>query len=189
MASAPVPASLLPPNATPLEQAVGETIAIQIGALTAPLRDLWNPATCPEPLLPWLAWSLAVESWNSTWPEAVKRARIASAIAIHRTKGTVQAVRDVIAAYGGTVKLTVWYETSPAGDPFTFALSIALGAQAGAAPDADFITGLIDDVTRAKGARDTFTFTVALNAIGAIGLFAAARPATYARLECAATNH
>lgn len=183
-----LPQGLLPPNATPLEQALAATIAAQLGALASPLRDLWNPMTCPEPILPWLAWTLAVDNWDATLPLPIKRARIASAIAIHRHKGTVQAVRDVIASYGGTVNLALWHETTPVGDPFTFAMSIALTSLSGAVPSAAFIDGLIADVTRAKGARDSFTFTIALNAIGGIGLFGAARAATYARLECTTTS-
>ncbi|WP_427927445.1 phage tail protein I, partial [Xylella fastidiosa] len=31
-----------------------------------------------EPLLPWLAWSLSVDTWRSTWPVHIKRARIAA---------------------------------------------------------------------------------------------------------------
>jgi phage tail P2-like protein len=172
-------ATLLPPNATPLETALAQTIANRIGGLTVPLRELWNPATCPLTLLPWLAWTLAADNWDSTWPESVKRARIASAIAIHRYKGTMQAVQDVITAYGGTVQLSI-----PA--PFTFALLVALGTQSGTPPTAAYIDDVIADVTRAKGARDTFTFTVATNATAAIGVIGAARAAIYARLECAA---
>ena len=175
------PPSLLPPNATPLELALAQTMAQRIGAIAVPLRALWNPATCPVALLPWLAWTLAVENWDGTWPESTKRARIASAIAIHRYKGTLQAVEDVIAAYGGSVQLTI-------GAPYAFTLSVALATQGGTPPTADFIDGMIGDVTRAKGARDTFTFTISQNAVAAIGVYGAARPAIYARLECAATN-
>jgi phage tail P2-like protein len=181
MSSAPT--DLLPPNATPLELALARTMAAQIGALPVPLRDLWNPASCPVPLLPWLAGTVGVDGWDGTWPETVQRARIAAAIMINRHKGTLGAVQNVIAAYGGTVQMTRWDQTEPPGVPFSFALAVALGAQGGVPPTAAFIDGLIADVTRAKGARDTFTFTVALNAIGAIGLFGAARPAVYARLE------
>ncbi len=180
--------SLLPPNATPLERALAQTMAARLGALDAPLRDLWNPATCPVDLLPWLAWSVAVDNWDSTWPEWLKRARITAAIAIHRAKGTQQAVYDVVNAYGGNVHMSIWWQTLPLGAPFTFELWISLGAIDGLAPGSDFIDGLIADVTRAKGARDTFTFTISQNAIGAVGLFAAARPAIYARVETAATN-
>jgi phage tail P2-like protein len=187
MASTP-PNALLPPNATALEIALAQTMAAQIGALQAPLRVLWNPASCPLALLPWLAATLAVENWDSSWPETVKRARIASATAIHRHKGTVRAVQDIIAAYGGTASLTLWHETTPPGAPYTFTLSIALNTIDGAAPGADYIDGLINDVTRAKGARDTFTFQIANNGVADLGLFAVARPAIYARLECAAVN-
>ena len=125
-----------------------------------------------------------MQSWDATWPEAVKRARIAAAIAILRHNGTEQAVRDVITAYGGSVNLVKWYETTPPGTPFTFTLSVVVGGQSDSVPSADFINGMIADVSRAKGARDHFTFTIGLNATAAIGVQGAARPAIYARLEC-----
>lgn len=175
--------SILPPNSTPLELAIEATIAAQLAALEVPpLRDLWNPATCPDALLPWLAWTLGVESWDASWPDQVKRARVAAAIAILRHNGTRQAVADVIAAYGGNVALTTWFETVPPGDPYTFTLAVSVGGQSGVAPSADFITGMIADVGRAKGARDQFTFTLAVNATASIGVIGAARPAIYARL-------
>jgi len=174
--------SLLPPNSTPLERAIEATIAAQLGALPVPLRTLWNPASCPEALLPWLAATLGVESWDATWPVQVKRARIAAAIAILRHNGTQGAVEAVVAAYGGSVVLTNWFETTPPGTPFTFALTVAVGGGA-TPPSADFITGLIADVSRAKGARDQFSFGTALTGAAAIGVLGYARPAVYARLE------
>lgn len=178
--------TLLPPNATALERAIARTIAARFDALTAPYRQLWSPTDCPVKLLPWLAGTLGVDGWDASWPEAVRRSRIAASIAIHRQQGTIGAVESVVSAYGGNVVLTMWHDMTPVGTPFTFALSVALGGQSGAAPSAAFIDAMIADVTRAKGARDIFTFTAALNTIGSIGLVGAARSATYARLECQA---
>lgn len=46
--------SLLPPGSTPLERRLAQTCS-GISDLQVPLRDLWNPATCPVSFLPYLA--------------------------------------------------------------------------------------------------------------------------------------
>ena len=89
-------------------------------------------------------------------------------------------------AVAGGALLAVTTAASAA-DPYTFALTVALSGQNGEAPSAAFIDDIITDVTRACGARDQFTFTVAFSAAAQLGLFAAARVATYARLELQAT--
>ena len=57
--------NLLPPNASALERAIAATGA-GIDTLPVAVRDVWNPATCPVALLPWLAWALAVDEWDET---------------------------------------------------------------------------------------------------------------------------
>lgn len=178
-------ATLLPPNATPLEAAIATTMAARLDALACDYRALWNPQTCPEALLPWLAWTVAVEQWSDAWPLPMRRARVASAIAIHRYKGTVKAVQDVIAAYGGTFALTEWWQITPPGDPYTFTLSVSVGGQI-TAPSADLITAMAADIDRAKPARAHYTLNIAANAAGALGLIGAARPAIYTRLSLSA---
>ncbi|MGS4945207.1 phage tail protein I, partial [Meridianimarinicoccus sp. RP-17] len=69
--------SLLPPNATPVERGF-EAAGARITALPVPVRDTWNPATCPATLLPWLAWALSVDNWDPTWTEGQQRAVIAA---------------------------------------------------------------------------------------------------------------
>jgi phage tail P2-like protein len=91
--------SLLPPNATPVERGF-EAAGARITALPVPVRDTWNPATCPATLLPWLAWALSVDNWDPTWTEGQQRAVIAASVAVHRRKGTVAAVREALAAAG-----------------------------------------------------------------------------------------
>ncbi|WP_429884766.1 phage tail protein I [Geoalkalibacter halelectricus] len=91
--------SLLPPNSTALERAL-EGATERIGAAAVPVSDLWNPDTCPAAALPWLAWALSVDVWDSAWSEDIKRRVIAESIAIHRRKGTVWAVREALRAAG-----------------------------------------------------------------------------------------
>lgn len=78
---------LLPPNATPFERALAETTG-RLGDLGVPLRPLWSPDTCPEALLPSLAWTLSVDQWDRRWPEEVKRQAIRGSLRLHRIKGS-----------------------------------------------------------------------------------------------------
>lgn len=89
--------SLLPPNATPQERAIEASIARPV---PVPIRDLWDPETCPAHLLPWLAWAFSVDEWRADWDEASKRRMIRDAVAIQRRKGTVWAMKRVLANAG-----------------------------------------------------------------------------------------
>lgn len=91
--------SLLPPNATPLERAVERTTA-PLGDIPVPISTVWDPETCPAPLLPWLAWAYSVDVWDSSWSERTKRAVIAAAYDVHRHKGSVWSVEEAIRAAG-----------------------------------------------------------------------------------------
>jgi len=114
--------SLLPPNATPFELAT-EASTERIGDVPVPVGDLWNPQTCPIEALPWLAWALSVDDWDSSWPEKTKRAVVAASMAIHRIKGTVGAVRRALASAGvGEVQIEEWWQFG--GDPYTARLTL-----------------------------------------------------------------
>ncbi|WP_323010034.1 phage tail protein I [Paracoccus sp. (in: a-proteobacteria)] len=89
--------SLLPPNATRSERAIGAATARPV---PVPVGDLWNPATCPAALLPWLAWALSVDDWDPDWSDEAKRATIAASLSVHRRKGTVWAMREALRAAG-----------------------------------------------------------------------------------------
>lgn len=91
--------SLLPPNSTPQERAI-EAATARVGDVPVPVDTLWSPERCPAALLPWLAWSLSVDTWEATWPETVKRQVIAASFAVHQRKGTVWSVREALAAAG-----------------------------------------------------------------------------------------
>lgn len=91
--------SLLPNNSTPFERELEGAVS-RISNVPMPLRDVWNPATCPAYLLPWLAWALRVNEWDSNWPEATQRAVIASSASVHRIKGTVASIKSALAAAG-----------------------------------------------------------------------------------------
>lgn len=90
------PATLLPANGTPLERA----LSVTLGRFSPPavVPTLWNAASCPPGVLPFLAWALSVDEWDHHWSIEKKRAVIAAARAIHQKKGTPLATRTALAA-------------------------------------------------------------------------------------------
>lgn len=96
--------SLLPPNATHLEQ--------QLSLLAADFRDdipwedlkaVFDPARCPARLLPWLATVFSVDVWRERWSEAQKRDVIARSIEMHRLKGTLAGLEAYLELIGARV--------------------------------------------------------------------------------------
>lgn len=174
--------SLLPPNATSLERAF-ERATARIGDVPMPMRDLWNADTCPVDLLPFLAWGLSIDTWQAEWPEHVKRARVRSALAIQRRKGTAQSVRMIVAAFGGAVQLREWWQQVPPGPPHTFEMVLTLTGEGGETATAQYVDDVIAEVTRTKPVRSHFTFTQGVQASLAAGFVAAARVASYRRLQ------
>jgi len=96
--------TLLPHNATPWELAAEATGAARFDPLLPDaIQDLMaiqaqatpGAALAPAALLPWLAWHLGMEIWNSDWSEARKRWVVANSIHWHKQKGT----RAGISAY------------------------------------------------------------------------------------------
>lgn len=116
---------LLPPNASPAEVATADAIA-RVSAVPMPNRTLYNPATCPEALLPWLAWAFSLDEWNPAWTEAQKRQAIADSVYIHRHKGTVGALQRALSSLGYDLTMTEWHQLQPKGDPYTFGVTIEI---------------------------------------------------------------
>ncbi|WP_336484991.1 phage tail protein I [Escherichia coli] len=101
--------SLLPPGSTPLERQLAQTCS-GISDLQVPLRDLWNPATCPVSFLPYLAWAFSVDRWDEGWTESVKRQVVKDAFYIHQHKGTTSAVRRVVEPFGFLIRIIEWWQ-------------------------------------------------------------------------------
>ncbi|WP_295548605.1 phage tail protein I [uncultured Pseudacidovorax sp.] len=116
-------ATLLPSNASTLERAVAAADA-HISAIPAPVREVWNPYTCPAALLPWLAYAYGVEEWDEAWSDNVKRDVIAQSLQIKRIKATYGAVQRAVVAMGLPARVQEWFQQSPAGQPYTFRLAI-----------------------------------------------------------------
>ncbi|WP_246873321.1 phage tail protein I [Pantoea ananatis] len=115
--------SLLPPASSALERRLAEACS-GISGLDVPLRDLWNPATCPTRFLPYLAWAFSVDRWDEAWAESVKRRVVMDAFYIHQHKGTISAVRRVVEPFGFLIRVLEWWKTGEA--PGTFRLDIGV---------------------------------------------------------------
>lgn len=90
------------------------------------LSDIWDTQTCPEQLLPWLAWSLSVQDWDDSWTQEIKRQVIERSIEVHQTKGTRHSLELALKTLGYDVEITEWHELEsdnpmPAG---TFSISV-----------------------------------------------------------------
>lgn len=92
--------TLLPANASPQEVALDLATARIAAPPAERIGTIWNPETCPAPLLPWLAWALSVDEWDGNWPEERQRAVIAASVQVHRRKGTVASVKEALVAAG-----------------------------------------------------------------------------------------
>ncbi|CAI1078121.1 phage tail protein I [Serratia entomophila] len=114
---------LLPVGSSPLEVAAAKACA-ELERVPVPLRDLWNPATCPLNLLPYLAWAFSVDHWDDNWQEDTKRNVVTSAFYIHRHKGTIGAVRRVVEPLGYLIAVREWWENNE--PPGTFRLDIGV---------------------------------------------------------------
>jgi len=114
---------LLPTGSSLLEVAAAEALA-SLGTMNVPLRQLWNPQTCPVPLLPYLAWAWSVDRWDSGWSESTKRAVVAAARHVHRHKGTIGAIRRVVEPLGYLIRVIEWWKTNET--PGTFRLDVGV---------------------------------------------------------------
>lgn len=178
-------ATLLPPNARPLERAVAAAGA-RISAIPIPLQSLWNPWTCPLELLPWLAWGLSIDAWEPSWTEARKRQEVAQAIDLQRRKGTRAAVEAVLAAADELLELVEWFEAQPRLDPHTFQIRLPLGAGGGPRSTAAFAEKIVREVSRVKPLRSHMQLVQLLNAGAGLNILGAARLAGFVRVVATA---
>lgn len=94
--------SLLPISSTSLERDLEQIgmLSNDVGPLD--LTIIHDPYHCPVSLLPWLAWSRHVDTYDEVWPEQKKRDVIAGSPKVHLIKGTVFSIREAVrfAGYG-----------------------------------------------------------------------------------------
>lgn len=100
-------ATLLPPNATPFERAMEAVIAGRQGLPAELVSAALDPARCPEPLLPFLAWDLGADIWEDDWPVEKKRDVLGRIWQLHRLKTTPAGIRAHVALTGASVEKIV----------------------------------------------------------------------------------
>lgn len=118
-------AHLLPPNSTPQERALSATVSSAVD-MPIPVRDAWNPDTCPAQLLPWLAWAFSVDEWQDGWTVEEQRAVIRNALFIHQHKGTLAALKRAVEPLGYIIQITEYRQAKDTTAPFSFALDVAV---------------------------------------------------------------
>ncbi|MBU9844208.1 phage tail protein I [Rahnella ecdela] len=108
---------LLPSGSTQLEIAAAQALS-QIGNIAVPLRELWDPESCPLELLPYLAWAFSVDRWDENWTEPAKRSAVRAAWFVHKHKGTIGALRRVVEPLGYLIRVTEWWQTNDVAGTF-----------------------------------------------------------------------
>jgi len=177
--------ALLPPASTELESALAE-ISARVGDVPFPLLELWDPAIFPIEQLPWLAWALSVDSWDSDWAEDTKREAVATSIAEHRIKGTRASVETVLDRFDALLRIVEWHETAPRGTPHTFEVQLPIVLEDGTAPGgyratAAFAEQIIREVSRTKPLREHFQLVQLLALEGGVGIQGVARGSLFRR--------
>ena len=171
---------LLPPNATAQERALSLATA-RASEVDVKLPDLWNPQTCPLDLLPWLAWTLSVETWNSLWPPEIKRAVITSAVDVARHKGTKQSVSDALSALGVVSVLVEWFQKSPPGIPHTFEINLVSADSSLAMQSA-----MAAEINRTKPLRSHYAINYGEVLTGGLNFAGLFRPGVFVRMDASA---
>ncbi len=92
--------SLLPPGNSGAAELAIEQASARAVLHSDLIRPVNRPDDCPPHLLPWLAWSLSVDSWETLWDEETKREVIRQSVWVHQHKGTIGSIRRALIAAG-----------------------------------------------------------------------------------------
>lgn len=93
---------LLPKSSTQFERNLATACAAAF-ELPVDIRDIWNPDTCPSEFLPWLGEAfnlMGYNGWDLAESDDARRELIKGAVQMHRHKGTVGSLRNVIRRLG-----------------------------------------------------------------------------------------
>lgn len=180
-AVAEIATSILPRNARQIERAILAAELARVAAVdpTVIVR-IWNPATCPAELLPFLAHAVSVDVWSDAWSDAQKRAVIAASPSVHRLKGTLGAINRALAAFDLDVNVVEWW----ADDARRGTFRVEIIYQNGGPIYDPVVNGFaIQSVDAAKPKSRVFSARAILRARG--GVFVGA----FAQLQFSATAH
>lgn len=154
---------LLPPNSTALERALA-AVGASATDLAVPIRELWDPNTCPLELLPWLAWAWSVDEWDDAWSEQQKRETVRQALPVQRIKGTLGAVRKAVAALGPEVRVQEWFAQDPPGQPYTFRLLVDIDQEALTQNDQASLLRIVETTKNLRSHLETVLLNVSSQA-------------------------
>ncbi|MFL1548848.1 phage tail protein I [Pseudomonas sp. D47] len=161
--------SLLPANSSPLEKALDQVFGQLLERVMPPFPELMNPTHTPADFLPYLAADRGVNEWSATAPEVEKRATVKLAWPTARQAGTRKALENAAKGLQLIPEIRAWYEQSPRGKPYSFAIRAFSEL-----PYSEEIDARLDRrLAEAKSERDIFTVTVGLSAFGSHSIGAA----------------
>ena len=129
-----------------------------------------------------LAYTRDASVWRDTWPDSLKRSMIRNIIKEKRTRGTAQAVKDALSALGSSAKMVPWFEQTPKGEPYTFAVYVTL-PESEDTVDAEMQEDVLALIDYAKALRSHYTFTLQRALRGKLGINATIRPVVFSRIE------
>lgn len=123
----------------------------------------WNTDLMAANLLPFGAWQLSLDEWNTNWPDSVKRAQIKIAPIVHRKKGTIGSIRRILSAFGAACTIKEWWQKVPKGAPHTFDISLVFSNINGEQPTSEYLNNVLKMINATKPERSHYTFSVAAN--------------------------
>ena len=122
-----------------------------------------------------------VTVWRDTWPIAVKRSVLKTAISDKRMKGTVKAVKQALASVSSVAVIKEWWQMTPKGTPHTFSI-VATQSDLAETIDSEMqedIIALIDD---AKPLRSHYNLVIQKNLVGGLDVSGFVRSVTVSHL-------
>jgi phage tail P2-like protein len=132
-----------------------EQVAAGLLDFPVPIRDVRSPDSCPPRFLPWVAWDLSVDKWDTNWSESQQRGVARSSISVHRRKGTVGALKDALSALGHDLEVREWHELRPVGVPCTFGVRVTVDQEG--IPNKDALDTVVAVANSTKNTRSHMT--------------------------------
>ncbi|WDE11166.1 phage tail protein I [Thalassomonas haliotis] len=158
-------ASGLPANTSELGYQLEQVMNSGFSADNLPvgITKLWQPESCPEHLLPWLAWANGVKNWDDSWPEQTRRGVIANSFEVHSYQGTRYAIEKALQPLKLETEIHEWFEVEPNTTPGTFTVDVYVSEQG---ITDELIDTVHESITSNKRGSSHYTLTMNLSAPG-----------------------
>lgn len=140
----------------------------------------------PGDVLDHLATQYDVTVWRDSWPVAIKRSVLKTAIAEKRKKGTVSAVKKALESIASQATIEEWWQKEPKGKPHTFSIIATQSEIEGIIP-AELQEDLIALIDDAKPLRSHYDFIVQQNITGGVNAWGCIRQLNYACVRSTGT--